>query len=336
MHSSDGARRVLVTGADGFLGSNLVRELLSRGWEVRALLEHGRDTGTLEELPVETVRGSLFSREDLASAVSGVGAVIHTAASTAVWPARNPGMRALNVDAALALAAAAKAAGVARYVHVGTANSFACGTKEAPGDETGPYDAARFGLDYQDTKREAQERLLGLSGKGFELVVANPTFMFGPYDSKPGSGEMILAVAARKVPGSAPGGRCFADVRDVARGVALALEAGRAGECYILGGENLSYAEVFGKIARVLEVPPPRLAMPAPAVLAFGALSSLAAAASRKPPKVSLAMARISCEGQYYSSAKAARELGYAIRPVEEGIAAARDWFRERGMLLSP
>lgn len=301
------------------------------------MLEPGRSTGTLEGLAVEEVRGSLFDAGFVREAVSGVDAVIHTVASTAVWPSRDPRMRSLNVDAALGLARAAREAGsVRRFVHVGTANSFASGCRESPGDETGGYTAGRFGLDYQDTKREAQDLLLGLSGPGFEVVVANPTFMFGPYDSKPGSGEMILQVAAGRVPGSAPGGRCFADVRAVARGIVLALERGRAGECYILGGENLSYREVFDAIARVVGARPPRLAMPAPAVLAFGALSSALAAVTRRPPKVSLAMARISCEGQYYSSAKAMRELGYSVAPVDAAIEAAWAWFRERGMAVSP
>jgi dihydroflavonol-4-reductase len=324
---------VLVTGADGFLGSSVVRALLASGYRVRAMLEAGRNTATLEGLAYEEARGSLFDPAFVAASLGGVDAVVHTVASTAVWPSRDPRMRALNVDAALALARAAKAAGVARYVHVGTANSFAAGSKEAPGDETGPYDAARFGLDYQDTKREAQEAVLGLADPSFGLVVVNPTFMFGPYDSKPGSGEMILSIAAGRVPGSSPGGRCFADSRGVAAGIVAALERGRPGECYILGGENLSYREIFSKIARITGKQAPALLMPKALVLAFGALSSAIAAIGGKAPKVSLAMARISCEGQYYSSAKARRELGYEPGPVDGAIAAARDWFLERGML---
>jgi dihydroflavonol-4-reductase len=329
----DAGKAVLVTGADGFLGSNAVRALLGRGWRVRALLQPGRATGTLDGLPVEAIRGDLLDPSFAAGAVRGVQAVVQTAASTAVWPGRDPRMRSLNVDAAVGLAAAAKAAGVGRYVHVGTANSFACGPKDRPGDETGPYEAARYGLDYQDTKREAQDTLLAMAGGGFGLVVVNPTFMFGPYDSKPGSGAMILAVAAGAVPGSSPGGRSFADVRAVAEGIASALESGRPGECYILGGENLTYEEVFAKIAYAVGGRPPRLRLPAPAVLAFGALSEAAAALTREAPRVSLSMARISCEGQYYSSAKAASELGYRVRPVEDAVAAARDWFKSKGML---
>jgi dihydroflavonol-4-reductase len=324
---------VLLTGADGFLGSNLARALLDRGYRVRALLQPGRAVGTLDGLPVEELRVDLADEAALPRILEGVAAVAHTVASTAVWPSRDPRHWTLNVDLALALARAARASGVRRFVQVGTANSFAAGTRAAPGDESGPYDAGRFGLDYQDSKRAAQERLLVLNGDGFELVVANPTFMFGPYDSKPGSGALLIQVARGNVPGSAPGGRCFADVRDVAAGIVAALERGRPGECYILGGENLPYAEALELIARTCGVRPPRFRLPAAAVLAFGAAGSACAALAGKPPKVSLPMARISCEGQYYSSAKAVAELGYSIRPVAEGIAAARDWFRSRGML---
>jgi len=324
---------VLLTGADGFLGANLSRALVARGFRVRALLQPGREVGTLDGVPVEIVRADLADSAAFPSLLAGVGAVVHTVASTAVWPSRDPSQRALNHDLALALAKAAREAGVRRFVHVGTANSFAAGTKDAPGDERGPYDAGRFGLDYQDSKRAAQDSLLALNRDGFDLVVANPTFMFGPFDSKPGSGELLMQVARGRVPGSAPGGRCFADVRDVASGIVAALERGRPGQCYILGGENLSYAEAFALIARVCGTRPPRLRLPAPAVLAFGAFGSAFAALTGRAPKVSLPMARISCEGQYYSSAKAVAELGYAIRPVAEGIAAARDWFRARGML---
>ncbi len=336
-----GKTTVLVTGADGFLGSNIVRVLLDGGYRVRAMVEPSRRTGSLDGLAVDESRGDLLDPAFVAESCRGVDAVIHTVASTAVWPSRDPWMRSLNVDAAMGLARAAEAAArdreaggsAMRFVHVGTANSFASGSAQMPGDESGPYDAGHFGLDYQDTKREAQELLLAMSRPPLEVIVVNPTFMFGPWDSKPGSGAMILALAKRGVPGSSPGGRSFADVRAVARGTVAALERGIPGDCYILGGENLSYAQVFAEIAAVLGRKPPRARMPRAAVLAFGALGSLAASLTGKAPQVSLAMARIACETQYYSSAKATRELGYAVAPIGAAIAAACEWFRSRGML---
>jgi dihydroflavonol-4-reductase len=363
---------VLVTGADGFLGSNLVRALLESGYRVRAMLQPGRDTGTLDSLPIEEIRFDLVEESrDTNSAVwktalSGVDAVIHTVASTAVWPSRNPGIWGLNVDAAVSLALVARSLGVRRFVHVGTANSFACSKlarsgriadvnslpgkstislgsdpnhagsdPDVDGTEDAPYTAGVYGLDYQDSKRVAQEKLLALADDRFQLVIGNPTFMFGPFDSKPGSGELIIGILKGKVPGIAPGGRCFANVTDVAAGLVAAMERGRSGTCYILGGENLTYAELYGRIAAVAGpgCRVPKFRLPAPAVLATGAAGSALAAMTGKAPKISLAMARIACECQFYRSARAQAELGYRIHPIDEGIRAAIEWFRARGML---
>jgi dihydroflavonol-4-reductase len=324
---------VLVTGADGFLGSNVVRELLSQGYAVRAMIQPGRNAGTIDGLPLEQMTADILSETDRLRALSGLHAVIHTVASTSVWPSRDPFIWKLNHEVPISLAREARNAGVARFVHVGTANSFAAGSRSNPGTEEGDYDALRFGLDYQDSKRAAQERLLALDAEGPEIVIVNPTFMFGPYDTKPGSGEMILKTAKRQVPGSSPGGRCFADVRAVAKGIVAALEKGIPGRCYILGGENLEYSQIFSLIAEATGVRAPRFTLPSTLIIAMGALASFFASLTGKAPKISLPMARIACEGQYYSSKRAMAELGYTIIPVREGIQAAVEWFRSKGML---
>jgi len=324
---------VLVTGADGFLGSNVVRALLKESYRVRAMVEPARHSAVLDGLDVEIVSGSLLDPRFVDLSVQGVSAVVHTAASTAVWPERIPAMRALNVDAATRLATMARNAGTRVFVHVGTASSFAWGTKEKPGDENGDYTSSRFGLDYLDTKHEAQGLMLALDEPDFRVTVVNPTFMFGPYDSKPSSGAMILAIANRKVPGYTVGGRSFADVRAVAQGIVAALERGRGGQCYILGGQNLSYQEAFAVLASVTGARPPRLMMPGAAALAYGAIGSAMAKVSGKPPQLSLAMTRVSLEGQYYDSSKAERELGYQKGNLEAAVTAAAAWFRATGML---
>lgn len=324
---------VLVTGADGFLGTNVVRVLVDSGYRVRAMIEPTRGAEMIADPSVEIVRGSLLEQQFVESSVQGTGAIIHTAASTAVWPERIPAMRALNIEAATRLAAAARDAGARVFVHVGSASSFAWGPKHKPGDETGAYTSSRFGLDYLDTKHEAQELMLALDRPDFRMTVVNPTFMFGPYDSKPGSGAMILAIARRQVPGYTAGGRSFADVRAVARGIVAALERGRGGQCYILGGQNLSYKEAFAIIASVTGSRPPRLRMPAAAALAYGALGSARSHASGKAPRLSLAMTRVSLEGQYYDSSKAERELEYTKGDLAQAVGDAVAWFKSRGML---
>ncbi|HUW70134.1 MAG TPA: NAD-dependent epimerase/dehydratase family protein [bacterium] len=324
---------ILVTGADGFLGSNVVRAVLDEGYRVRAMVEPTRHGDALDGLEMETVRGSLLDAEFVSAAVQGTSGVIHTAASTAVWPERIPAMRALNVDAATRIATAARNAGTRVFVHVGTASSFAWGPKEKPGDERGAYTSSRFGLDYLDTKHEAQGLMLALDAPDFRVTVVNPTFMFGPYDSKPSSGAMILAIANQSVPGYTAGGRSFADVRAVAQGIVSSLERGRGGQCYILGGQNLSYKEAFSILASVTNARAPRLRMPGGIALAYGALGSACSRVSGKAPQLSLAMTRVSLEGQYYDSSKAERELGYQKGNLETAAAAAVAWFKAKGML---
>src|SRR6185369_9003072 len=154
-----------------------------------------------------------------------------------------------------------------------------------------------------------------------DAVIVNPGFMFGPLDSKPSSGKLIVEVARRRVPGHTPGCNSFVDVRDVARGMVRAWEAGRRGERYILGGHNLSYRTVFATIARVAGVSPPRLAVPRPIALAVGAAGELAARFTGRDPLISTSSVRWSFEPRFrVSSKKAESELGYAISPLEPAI----------------
>jgi dihydroflavonol-4-reductase len=325
---------VLVTGADGFLGSNLVRELLSRGHTVRAFLEPGRNTGTLDGLPVEEARGDLLREDDLVRAARGCAALIHTAASTCTWPNRAPSLQRINVEGTASVIRAVRRAGVARLVHVSSASALGAGSRENPGTETTPYGNAGFGIGYVDTKHRTQQLVLqAVRAEGLPAVVVAPTFMLGPYDSKPGSGSMIVALYKRKIPVIPPGGKNYVSVKDVAFALAAALDRGRIGECYIAGHENLSYREAFGLIAETIGVRPPRLELPAAAVKAVGALGSLAGALLRADPGLTYPMARIACDGQYFCATKAVRELGLPQTPVRQAVREAFEWFRDHGYL---
>ncbi|MBN1686054.1 MAG: NAD-dependent epimerase/dehydratase family protein [Spirochaetales bacterium] len=326
--------RVLVTGGDGFLGTNIVRELLSRGYQVRALTEPGRDPATLRDLPVECIGGDIRETAAVVKAAEGCDYLIHTAASTNIWPARSKLLYEINVEGTLSVIRAALAVSVKRLVHIGSANTFGFGTKEAPGDESKPYACSIYGLGYMDTKYEAHQRVLeAVSRNGLPAVIVAPTFMLGPYDTKPGSGRMILAIARGEVPGYTSGGRCFLYVKDAAAGAVNALVKGSAGESYILGNENLTYHEFFDLVARVVGVKPPRRRIPAALSRAVGFLGSAAGILTRSEPKISLPMARISTEYHFYSAAKAVRELGLPQTPVEQAVRAAYDWFCENGYL---
>jgi dihydroflavonol-4-reductase len=329
--------RVLVTGADGFLGSNLVRRLLEEGYSVLAFTELERSTGTLDGLPVEAIRGDVLKVEDLIRAAEGCRCLVHAAASTAVWPTRSAFQDRLNILGTANAIEAALKTGLRRFIHVGTANSFEPGIKESPGVEGAISGNTRYGLGYIESKREAHRQVLeAVRSRGLPGLVVAPCFMLGPYDSKPGSGRLILAAARGRIRGVPPGGRNYVHVRDVATGIVSALRLGKVGESYIAGHENLSYAELFELIAEVLGLPPPRLRVPRALILLLGLAGSAAGRLSGSAPALTYAMARICCDDHYFSPAKAVRELAMPQTPVRTAIEDAVRWFAANGLLPPP
>lgn len=323
---------VTVTGADGLLGSNIVRLLLAQDHTVRVLVQEHRKTITLDGLAIERFTGDILDTESLSRAFKGTRAVIHAAASTAVWPSRSAVVRRVNIDGTANVLKAAEEAGAERFVYIGTANSFSPGTKEHPGDESTPYICGKYGLDYMDSKYEALKLVLdAAAGRGFPALTVNPTFMIGPWDATPSSGTMLLKLAAGKVPGYTSGGKCWVHARDVAAAAVNALTIGRIGESYIAGNENLDYGEFFRLAAGVIGVAPPRLKMATPLVLATGALGSLGAAITGKPPLLSYTMAKIGCDGHYYDPSKARRELAMPSTPLETAVDECFRWLKDNG-----
>jgi dihydroflavonol-4-reductase len=327
---------IFVTGGDGLLGSNLVRHLLARGEAVRVMLQPGRRVQTLDGLDIERVEADLLDPEAVTRAMAGCDRVIHIAALTNVWPSRGPLYHQINVEGTRHVVAAALAHGVTRFIHVGSAASFQYGTRELPGDETRPNPRSPYGLDYIDTKTRGQEVVLqAVAEQGLPALVVNPTFMIGAYDSKPSSGAMLIGIAQRKTPGYSPGGKNWVYVGDAATAICNALTMGRIGACYILGHENLSYADAFRRISAAMQVPFPSIAVPKPVILAAGAIGSLIGRITGKTPVLTWPMARIACDGHYFSPAKAVRELQMPQTPIEVAVQEASDWFRANGYLAA-
>ena len=277
--------KVLVTGGDGMLGSNLVRELLNRNYKVSVMIQSGRETGTLDGLEVDKLEGDLLDVVSTSGCVAGHDYVIHVAASTSIWPARSEIVNKVNIEGTRHMLNAALEHKVKRFIHVGTANTFGFGTKENPGHENNPYTAGKYGLDYTDSKYKAHQVVMEYVQKGLDALVVNPTFMMGPYDSAPSSGAMIVALYKGNVPGYSPGGRNYICVKDVAVAISNALSIGSVGESYILGNENLSYKEAFGKIANVIGKKAPRTFMPKFVILSYGAVSGFFCKINRQNPK---------------------------------------------------
>jgi len=325
---------VLVTGADGLLGTHIVRELLKRDFIIRAFLQPGREVNTLENLPVEKVYGDLLNPEDVNKAADSCDYIIHTAANTSIWPARSEIVRKVNIEGTLNVIRTSLQNKVKRLIYVGTANSFGFGTKENPGDETKPFKAKKYGLDYIDSKYEAQQIVLKYIEKHkLNAIIMNPTFMIGPYDSKPGSGALILGLYNGKVPGYTRGGRNFLHVKDAAFAICNALHRGKIGECYILGNENLTYNEFNNLVGKQLNIKCPKLLIRRPFILFFGLISQFFSIITGKSPNLSYAIARISVDTHFFISEKARRELGLPQTPVSEAIIEAFEWFKANNYL---
>jgi dihydroflavonol-4-reductase len=330
----DMSEKILITGADGLLGSHVVRKALSAGYQVRAFIQPDRNNKSLKGLEIERFYGDLLNSNEVHQAVIGCDYLIHTAGSTCVWPSRSAKIWQINYDAVAELAKAVKENNLKRFVHIGSASSYGYGSKEQPGDEESPYIGEKFHMDYLDSKKDAQDFLLEqYQNNNLPVIILSPTFMIGEFDSTPGSGKMITSVVNHEVPGYTQGGKCVVYAGDVAQAAINALHLGRLGECYITGGENLTYEEFFVLITELAGVSPIRIKIPMTLMLIFSSLLELVAKITQKPPLISRAMAEISRDTNFYSSQKAIEELDMPQTPVREAIVRSIGYFKEVGYI---
>lgn len=327
-------KRALVTGATGFLGANLVRKLLDRGYRVRVVVRPQRDRRLLAGLDVEYARGDVLDRDALAGAMRACDVVFHAAAYVALHVTDRPEMRRVNVEGTANVLAAAREAGVPRVVLTSTVSAVAGSFDPAEiANETTPFNLGRRGFDYCITKHEAEELARRAFAAGQDVVIVNPSSMFGAYDVKPNIGRMIVALARGQVPAYVNGGSNYVDVEDVCAGHIAAYERGRAGERYILAHENLTHKEIFERIARVIGAPAPRWRIPYPFAYLGAAASQAAASVRGGEPRLDLVTARMSRYYFYFTYAKAQAELGFSPGPLDAAIARAYGWLRENGYL---
>ncbi|MCA9205167.1 MAG: NAD-dependent epimerase/dehydratase family protein, partial [Planctomycetales bacterium] len=321
--------KVLVTGATGLLGNNVVRQLVERGDEVTVLVRASSDSRPLAELPVHRVVGDVTDEESVKRAAADVDAIIHTAAHIHIgWTQWETGRR-VNVEGSRNVARAARERGV-RLVYVSTVDTFGVGTIDEPADETSPREG-KPNCCYVATKREAEQAVQQMVAEGLDAVIVNPGFMLGPWDWKPSSGRMLLEVATR-APFATPSGGCsVCDSRDVASGILSAIERGQAGRNYILAGENIRYFELWSLMSEVTGRRPPVFRMRAVAPFIGGTAGDFWTKVSGREPTLNSALVRMSRLTHYYSSQRAIDELGYSPRPPRESITAAWQWFQQHG-----
>jgi dihydroflavonol-4-reductase len=324
---------VLVTGGTGFVGAAVVRGLLADGRAVRVLARPGGDRRNLAGLEVAIAEGDLTDKASLARAVAGCRELYHVAADYRLW-ARDPEtLFRANVEGTRDILLAAAEAGVGRMVY--TSSVAALGI--VPGgvaDEDTPVTYADMIGPYKQSKFRGQEEALRLAReRGLDVVIVNPSTPIGPRDIKPTpTGRMIVEAAAGRMPAYVDTGLNVVHVDDVAQGHLLAAKRGRAGERYILGGEDMELRQILAAIAGLTGRAAPRLRLPHDLILPIAVVAEAwTRLMGGHEPFVTVDGVRMAKKKMYFSSAKARRELGYAPRPAQEALADAVAWFVENG-----
>ena len=320
--------RYLITGGTGLLGNNIVRQLLSAGDEVRVLARQKSDERPFKELDVERLIGDVTDTSSVQKAAEGTDVIIHSAGHVQIGWSQQEEHRTINVEGTRNVAVAARQAG-ARLVHVSSVNALGLGRLENPATE-GTALSGIILCPYVVTKKAGEEIVEEQTRQGLSAVIVNPGFMLGPWDWKPSSGKMLLEVA-RFAPLAPVGAFSLADVRDVAAATIAAARTPSVSGRYILGGHNLTYMDSWRKFAAAAGKRGPRFRA-GPFNRWVAALSGdLWGRISGREPNLNSAGMRMSCQHHCFSSARAERELGYRIRPLDETIADAWRWFVENG-----
>lgn len=324
----------LLTGATGFVGSAVARALARRGHALRLLVRAGSDRRNIAGLEADIAIGDLTDPASLARAAAGCRFVLHLAADYRIWVPDPSAMLRANVDGTEAMLRAAHAAGAERIVYCSSVAALGLTADGSPADETTPVDPNHIVSAYKKSKYLAEVAARGLARQGAPIVIVNPAGPVGPRDIKPTpTGRMILDAALGRTPAYVETGLNIVHVDDVAEGHLLALERGRLGEGYILGGENLSLRALLVLVAAEAGRPPPWVRLPIGAVWPAAVAMEAAARMFGIEPRVTRDYLRMARKRMFFSSAKAEAALGYAPRPARAAVADAVAWFRAGGML---
>jgi len=327
-----------VTGASGFIGANLVQELVARGHRVKALLRPGSDLRGLRGADFEGVPGDVSERGKLTVALSGCEWCFHVAASYHLWLRDYSPMYAANVEGTRTVIEAAAAAGCWRIVYTSTVGCIGL-PRDVNGrltatDEESPVSEAQMSNHYKRSKWQAEQVARELAAKGAPVVIVNPSAPIGPRDVKPTpTGQVLVDFLNRNMPAYVDTGLNWVHVRDVAVGHILAAEKGRVGERYILGHAegNWTMQQTFAVLEEIAGMPGPKLRIPYAVALTAAHLNEVLANLTGKAPKAPLAGVRMAKYKMWFNPGKAIRELGLPQTPPRQAFADAVEWFRANG-----
>src|SRR6202163_1094745 len=322
-----------VTGATGFLGSHVARVLADQGAELRLLVRSTSNLRNLEGLKAETATGDLRDAASLEKAIAGCDTVFHVAADYRLWVRDPEEMYRSNVDGTRAILEAARKNGVRRVVYTSSVATVGFTGNGHPADEDSPVSLGDMIGPYKRSKFMAEQVALEAGRGGMHVVIVNPTTPIGEQDVKPTpTGRIVVDFLKRKFPAYVETGLNLVDVRKCALGHVSALEKGRSGERYILGGENLTLKQILDKLGAISGLPSPKVKLPYFVAYAAGAVDqTISGRLLGREPRATVETVRMGKKKMWASSEKAERELGWKKIPVDDALRRAVEWFQANG-----
>ena len=325
--------KAFVTGATGFLGSHVARVLGEQGADLRLLVRSTSNLRNLEGIKAETATGDLRDSSSLEKGMSGCDTVFHVAADYRLWVRDPAEMYRSNVDGTKAILDAARKHGVRRVVYTSSVATVGFTGNGHPADEDSPVSLADMIGPYKRSKFMAEQLAMEAGGSGMHVVVVNPTTPVGEQDVKPTpTGRIVVDFLKRRFPAYVETGLNLVDVRECAVGHVVALEKGRPGERYILGGENLTLKQILDKLGEISGLPSPKVKLPYVFAFATGIVDeAITGRLLHREPRATVDSVRMGKKKMFASCAKAERELGWKIVPVEGALRRAVEWFQANG-----
>src|ERR1017187_10390580 len=325
--------KCFVTGATGFLGSHVARQLQGKGADLRLLLRPSSRTDNIADLAAERVVGDLRDVESLKRGMAGCEFVFHVAADYRLWALNGQELYQSNVDGTRNILQAARDSGVRRVVYTSSVATMGFGNNGHVTDESSPVALLNMIGDYKRSKFMAEQLVIEAGRSGQDVVVVNPTTPIGERDIKPTpTGRIVVDFLKRKFPAYVDTGLNLVDVADCARGHLLAMEKAVPGERYILGGVNLTLKQILDKLAAITGLPSPKLKLPYAVAYATGVVDTLVSGTIMgREPRVTLDSVRMGRKKMLVTSAKAERELGWNPGPVDGALRRAVEWFQANG-----
>ncbi len=322
-----------VTGATGFVGSHVARALAAQGADLRLLVRSGSDLRNVRELQAEQVIGDLRDAASLKKSVAGCDVVFHVAADYRLWVRDPEEMYRSNVEGTKAILEAARESRVRRVVYTSSVATMGFQSNGYLANEESPVSLANMIGPYKRSKFMAEEIAIAAGRSGMDVVVVNPTTPVGERDIKPTpTGRIVVDFLKKKFPAYVDTGLNLVDVGECARGHVAALEQGRSGERYILGGENLTLKQILDKLAVITGLPSPKIRVPYVVALATGVVDQVVTGYIRhREPRATIDAVRMGRKKMFVSSGKAERDLGWKTVPVDAALRRAVAWFQANG-----